>query len=348
MATPSQVLKDAEDAEKIWQEMYDKKPDDKPDDKSAEYRVDEPKPEDKEGEPKPDEKPIDKPDEKPAVEDKDKEKPKEETVDYWKHRFEVVEGKLKTEVPDLALRLNETLNKLRAVETELTGLKTGKTVETEKPIKVLEELENDPSVAFLKAEYPDVWKGIGAVVDKVVKSTREEIDKLSSELKKQGSEVAKTNRDRFYDDLDTIKTWEVINASPGFNAWLDQPDRYSGMSRRDLLSAAYARLDSNTVKNFFEDFLTESTPKKDNPPSDDGDKRKVEVDKGKKPVVDSPRDVGHKRPADKDQLQPTLIKASEISEFYMNVQKGVYKGREADMQRREAELDKAIAEGRVI
>lgn len=187
-------------------------------------------------------------------------------------------------------------------------------METDK--KLLESLEQDPDVAFLKTEYPDVWRPVGKAIEKVATDAEEKIKALSNQVERQGKQ-------RLYDDLDrNVENWETTNTSPGFSQWLEQEDRYTGLTRKQLLLSAYQQHDSETVQHFFEDFAKETTSDMSNV------HRQVDESRGRE--------------------QPELIKSSEVKEFYDAKQRGRFVGREEEMKKEEARIEKAVEEGRVV
>jgi len=182
--------------------------------------------------------------------------------------------------------------------------------------KILDSLENDPDIQFLKNEYPDVWRPVGKAITEVATNAEKRIEVLSEKVERQGKQ-------RLYDDLDrNVENWEVINVSPEFGQWLEQEHSYSGFTRKQLLLSAYQNHDSEIVQNFFDDF--------------------------KKETASNMGNANQHSDRDRDNPQPELIKSSEVKKFYEDVQRGRYVGAEEARQGEEARIEKAVIEGRIV
>jgi len=269
----------------------------------------------------------------------------EQELEKAKHKYDVLKGKYDKEVPELALKLSEQAGELKALKEQIASLTAGKkdgdasTKKDDAPV-----IEEDPSIKYLQDEYPEVYKGLKTAVGKELKGLSEKIDKLAESVKVNTQEVHRTAEERYYDDLDTVKEWRVINKSEEFNDWLDQVEPLSGFKRRDILLDAHGSLDSNRVKSFYTSFLKETKPVEQ--PGEGSESAEEKARKAKMKGL-APDTTGTRRVADKSDNKTKMVKGSEIKKFYEDVRKGVYKGRDAERVAEEARLDAAVAAGMV-
>ncbi len=180
--------------------------------------------------------------------------------------------------------------------------------------KILDGLEKNPSVAFLKTEYPDVWDGIETAVETVAANAQQEIAELSTEVKRQG-------QTQFFSALDRdVPNWEAISNSLEFREWLQKPHSLTGLSRYDLLTDAYGHLDAERAKAFFQGFLEETV-------SNTGRTERL---------------------VEKDTHQQSEVTRAEIEKYYRNVERGFYTGIPDAKRKEEERIERAIASGKVV
>jgi hypothetical protein len=251
----------------------------------------------------------------------------------FKHEYEVLQGKYNAEVPRLA-------EELRSLKDELAAIKAGQVkVEEKKKVGIVDLLGQDPNIESLKAEYPDVYNAVTFINQKAVDMLEAKIATIEGKLEETHIVTEKTAKENFYNDVDTVKDWKVINKSQEFNDWLDERDPLTGFVRREILADAYGQMDSVRVKGFFQEF------QKTVPPVVKPTTSTVVEDKT---VIGAPKGAGGKIPVDKGEQKIEYIKASDVQKFYRDSVRGIYKGREADEAKEEARINKAIAENRVI
>jgi hypothetical protein len=263
----------------------------------------------------------------------------ESKLEKAEQRYKVLQGKYSKEVPEFAGRLADQSRRIQELTDEIGELKTA--TQTEKVVGkakgLLEDLESDPDITWLKTEYPDVYRSMGKALEKLSTNLTEKIQALSSKLSDQEVETKAGRKNKFYEEVESIPDYQVVNTSQEFNDWLDNTDPLTGFPRRSILNDACEKYDYSRVRNFFSEFKRITTP--------------VTPVSAVKPGVGDvaiTRATTKSRPVDQTVNQPKIIKASEVKGFYDDVQKGRYKGREADMAKREAEIDLAIAEARIV
>jgi hypothetical protein len=115
-----------------------------------------------------------------------------------------------------------------------------------------------------------------------------------------------------------LPNWREINQDSGWKEWLTIPDVYSGLPRQQLLNQAFAAGDADRVLTFFNGFLAENA---------------------QPPVARASR-----MSADNSQ---TIITNKQIEGFYDRVRRGFYEGKEKQKMAEEAQIHRAILEGRL-
>lgn len=267
----------------------------------------------------------------------------------WEARYKTLQGMFKADVP----RLRE----------EVLGLKTALADATRKLEQRVEPPAPEPRAPETKlGNTKDAEDFGGDLVDMV---RRQAVDAARAEF---GGEIARlealnkdlvtklngvsevqtvTAQERYMNDLaQRVPDYLAVNEDPLFLAWLDQEDVLSGEKRQAFFNRAYRGLDVERTAKLMLAFK---------------DSLRTE------PVVTAP--VGEpvpvaEKPADRlaRQVQPVPSRAdvppapsaagkifsmSEIEGFYRDITQGVYRGRETEQARIEAEIDAAVAEGRL-
>jgi hypothetical protein len=127
-----------------------------------------------------------------------------------------------------------------------------------------------------------------------------------------------------------VPNWEEINTNDAFLAWLGEVDPVYGQPRQAALNAAQQALNSDRAANVFKAFMATlpQTPKS-NP-----------VDKQV-----SPKAAASTAPTP---TEKPVISQKQVTDFYNEVAKGKYRGREQEAARIEAAINAAMAEGRIV
>jgi hypothetical protein len=168
----------------------------------------------------------------------------------------------------------------------------------------------------------------------------------------RGLQVNSTNN-ALHDALDrAVPAWREIFANPRFAQWLSLPDIYSNRIRSDMLREAAAAGQTARVVSFYQGFLAEEAatgqngqlPGRESPPAPRPPA--VPAMNLAAPGRGSPA-ASQVNPAAAASGKPILTRA-QVTEFYDNVRRGRYAGRQADKDRDEAIVHSAVAEGRVL
>lgn len=187
---------------------------------------------------------------------------------------------------------------------------------------------------FTKALQSVVRGEVSAMFDQRMRPVEERVNQVA-----QNSEEAQ--RDSFNRNLEGLAPgWQQTYNDPIFQQWLDNTrDEYANRSFRDYFDEANQSWDAQRIAKFFNKYL-EATGKqtsiKDDAPKQD-DPRKRLVTPGKS-------NAGNPAPP---QQQAKVWSIAEVNKYYSDFRQGAYRGREAEADQIEAEIDRANAEGRI-
>lgn len=178
-----------------------------------------------------------------------------------------------------------------------------------------------------------------------------QLSALEAENERLRQMVAEQSRGSMTAALDaSVPNWRQIFADPRFTQWLNLPDVYSGRLRSQLLTEAADAGNSRRVVAFYQGFLADAVATgqidSGSPPSPRTPARKAAIaleavatpGRGH-PAGGTPSRAGNEKP---------LITRDQIKEFYSDVRKNRYVGREQQKMAEEAVIGAALRDGRVI
>ena len=162
--------------------------------------------------------------------------------DQWEHRYKVLEGKYRAEVPRLNADNRELKQQLDSLKNEIEQLKS--------------RGEQAPS-SLISAEDrekygDDLLDVIKRAAQEQVSAKDAEIADLKRQLEAVTTTTAKNVEVSFFDRLgQLVPDWVTINGDESFLKWLDEYDEFTGKTRQDLLSDAEQAKDAERVARFF-------------------------------------------------------------------------------------------------
>jgi len=253
------------------------------------------------------------------------------TEDY-EHKFNVLQGKYNAEVPAMAYELAQA-------RQEIKELKKPK---EEPKVEPKVDLESNEKIKAFNTEYPDVVDAVKLITNIMLDERLGRVDEKISKVEKTVGTVTETfgqnERERFKTDLDTDtdvgKEWRAMNKDPEFIRSLQGNDIYTGRTKNELLQDAWNRMDRAATLQFFKDFKA-TKPSRPAPTS----KVKKDVDPMK---IDPPRGGSGGPDVDAIEKGKATATLAEIDKFYKDSAAGLYRGREAEFEKEERRLLKAI------
>lgn len=251
--------------------------------------------------------------------------------DEWEHRYKVLEGKYRSEVPALSRSVNEAKETIASLQAQLNAM--------QKASEPKEEKKKDTRYDEVRGIYPEM----SAIIESLerlesenaklkskleaVDGVKESVDSLSTNVKAVQKTVAEKNYESFLSAISAkVADWQVINEGYSFHQWLTGRQPGSFDTRQEVLDKAAAVYNPEPVIEIFNAWKDYSGASKPKP----------------KPDVMPARSGADSVPNDKK-----VYTQKEVDTFYDKIIKGHYRGKEAEVARIEAEFLAAEREGRL-
>lgn len=253
----------------------------------------------------------------------------EKGADYWKHRFDVLQGKYNAELPGLREQLQEAQQRMARMQIELEQVKESH----QKAAQTRQQQETDTAtLKTIRDEYGDeianVFERMQGTIQTLESRLASELEGTKKEVNATREAAAQTAAEAYYQSLDDkVEGWREVNTDPDFHAWLEEEEGISGRTRGEILKESHESLNARRVARIFSEYKRqkEGTTKRD--------PRESQI---------TPDTAGGETTP---QGKPIYSRA-EVKKFYEDVTKGKYRD-----SKRVAELDRkysiAQAEGRI-
>lgn len=267
----------------------------------------------------------------------------------WENDYNAMKGrhdKLKEEtIPELNNRIRHLESLLASAATAPKQQEPQQRPPSELQFgKVTDKDREDFGEEFLDAARRAAEEKLGPYIQQLEQQVRQ----LGGSVQTAASMSAKSAKEALYRTLDTqLPNWRQVNRDQGFIAWTNMRDPFSGQPRIKLLQEAFDNNDTDRVLHFFRSFLTDEATtapapgyQTETPPAQQPGKVPLETfaapGRAKAPAAQTP-------PGEKE-----TISRAQISQFYLDVQKGKYRGNEAEKNRLEQMIFDAERDGRII
>jgi SepF-like predicted cell division protein (DUF552 family) len=286
------------------------------------------------------------------------EPPKAGGDDVWKHKYDVLNGKYRAEVP----RLHEDVRKLnmqladqnRQIQSLTDKLEEAK---TRRPEPSMSKAEMKKLIS--DAEIEDYGDDMIEVMRKAAKEAllpeveqlreenrllREESDSLRQTVGNVTQTYSQNARDVVYTSLnEQVPEWKALNEDSLFLDWLSQEDTFAGRQRGELLTEAFEQNNAARVVAFFRGYLKENEAFYQAPPAAVTPTSTATTSMDNLVAPGKPRGA----PADAHRGQKKVWTQGEITAFYADVRKGKFRSRPADQAKIERDIIAAGNEGRI-
>lgn len=253
--------------------------------------------------------------------------PKTETAEYWKSRFDVMQGKYNAEIPRLVEQIN-TLN------TQLQAMAQAGKKEDDPPAR------KPASAEEALANLYDTWgSDLTDAIDGLIRARMQNVEEKVSKVE---TVTAQTAAEKFYAHLDqSAEGWRELNTDPGFLAFLQTPEQFTGMPYNALLTMAFERGDAARVAAIFNHYKTA------NPTSTPGRRPS-----GQQPPTPehlaAPAKRGGGDPGPAPNNGPKVFTMAQVNAFYKDLELGRYRGKEQEAAALEHEILLANQQGRIV
>lgn len=254
---------------------------------------------------------------------------------YWEERFRVIQGKYNNEVPAYAGQVRLLQEQMAALTQQLETAKAAKPSQpAERKVTEAEVDEFGPELVDLigrRAE--EMYAPIVADLKSQISALHQQVTGIDRATAETAAEAA---RQRTIDVLRAqVPQCDSINTSADFMLWLNQVDVYAGVSKGVMLREAYEQNDVTRVIAIFKGFQDESAP------------NARETNRGSVtgiPLNDLSRMVSPggaantALPANGAQSSKRQWTPETIGRFYADVNRGAFRGRDAEKTAIEREI----------
>jgi hypothetical protein len=165
------------------------------------------------------------------------------------------------------------------------------------------------------------------VIEPQIQTMQQKLDAVANELFKTKRENLNSQLDRA---LPGPPSWREVNQSSEFLAWLETKDQYSGMRKIDLLRSGYDANDYSRVYSIFSDYM--------------GGRQRRQANQ-QLPVQRSPDGFAYRSSTP---ARGRTYTRSQVAKAYDDLNRGRWKGREAEWQALERDIIAAATENRII
>ena len=258
----------------------------------------------------------------------------------WEHRYNSMKGRY-DRAEDTIRGLVQRINALEASQH------APQPVQQPTPDLQFKPLITDKDKDDFGADFIDVAQR--AAMDKVspeIAALKAQLARLEGTVGTVANQTAQQTQQTIFQTLDgKLANWRQINKDAKFLAWVALPDPLSGVIRRNMMMDAFNQGDAQRVLRFFNGFLSEeaaTAPATTQPapvtPQGNG---KVPLENFAAPGRATTA-AATTAPAEKE-----TISRRQIANFYALVNKGHYRGNEAEKDALERRIFAAEAEGRI-
>lgn len=264
----------------------------------------------------------------------------------WEQKYRSLQGIFNAQMPVLRAEVASLTANLAAAQQALKAKEVtpASTSETPRPSKV-----TAADVDAFGADLLDVVKRQAAEIVADAQTAWEaektrltgEITTLRQQVETTAERTVTSDRNKYFGDLaQLVPDYERVNVDPGFIAWLAEAEPLAGVQRQSFLKTAFDGFDARRTADIFSAWkATQAAPAPTlAPPAPPAPApRTLSVTPGPSRATTPPA------PADTAKVWT----ASEIDVFYREVGRGDFKGREAEQVATVADIDLALAQGRV-
>lgn len=278
------------------------------------------------------------------VQDNNKAQPAEGSAEDWQHRYNSMKG-----------RYDRAEDTVRSLNNRIANLENLLSTANQQP-KPVAQISPDLQFRKISAEERETYGD--DFIDVASRAAQEKLSPELTELRRQVTELSsklggvETVTKQTVEQgvraflTDRLPNWKEINRNPNFIAWLNLPDAYSGAIRFTMMNQAFQTGDGQRVLNFFNGFLSDEAA---SAPAPVPTSQTTPAPTGKLSLENLAAPGRAKAPAATQVPgEKETISTAQIAAFYANVQKGVYKGNDAEKNRLEKMIFDAQAEGRVV
>jgi len=254
--------------------------------------------------------------------------------DPWEARYTSLRGLFEKTVPELQGQVKTLQSNLTDAITRLNqASETQESQPAQPPAADPRDAENfgQDLVEMVSRVASQAIGRTAQTFDAKVAQFEQQMARLETAVQGTTQQVAVTAEQAFFDRVTKlVPNWDQVNVDPAFVAWLQGIDPVYGLARQAALNRAQESLNADHAAAVFQAFIgpQQAAPKEPDP-----------LDKQM-----SPRSATSVQPTS---AQPQMISQADVTKFYDDARRGLYRGNEAEYARIEQLINAALAESRI-
>lgn len=268
--------------------------------------------------------------------------PMREPDDEWQQRYRTLQGKYDSEMGHMR-------GQLASMQNLIASMNTAPPAPAPPPASV-EPQVTDEDREMWGDDLPNaVSRWVGQTQEGRFRQLEAQISQLSGGQQRHDATLTQHSVMSQLDmDPDLAGRWRQLNEDNSFLQWLSEIDQFSARPRIELLREAYAQGDANRTGRFFKSYLAEHTaPPASRAPSHTMQNGSAPAGRMRLEELAAPGRAAASGTNGGASPERRIWTNREIGAFYRDVQRGAFRGREADKDRIERDIVAAASEGRV-
>lgn len=267
----------------------------------------------------------------------------DKTEKTLEQKYKTLQGMYNAEVPRLHAEKRELASRVQQLE-QLIATMNARPAQQQAPVQKLiteQDVEDyGDSIEVMRKVFREEMSSKDAEINELKQLVRQMQGTVVPQVHQLSQNYAVSKEQRFWADLQTaVPDWQDINGSAEFQSWLLEVDPLTGIPRQTYLDDAQRNLDARRVANFFSAWkgmtgVPDARTHREAQPASELE-RQVAPGKGRS---------GGARP----QGEAKTYTSEDIKKFFSDVQKGKYRGKEAERDRIERDIFAAQREGRIV
>ena len=190
----------------------------------------------------------------PETRNVDQERRREDDADYWKQRFNTVQGMLNAQSAQFTEQLRAANERIQALASDL---------EKQKETRTAPQVDDKDAETFGEDLTEAIDRRAKRMAESLVaaqtQSLLDHIQKLEAKLGTVNQQVEVSSQDRFYNRLEQlVPNYRETNQEAGFLEWLGAIDPVYGEPRQAALDTAAQKLDAERVAQIFKAYESQS------------------------------------------------------------------------------------------
>lgn len=267
----------------------------------------------------------------------------DKTEKTLEQKYKTLQGMYNAEVPRLHAEKRELSNRVQQLEQLITSMNAAPAKQqapAQKLVTEQDEQDYGDSIEVMRKVFREEMSSKDGEIDELRHLIRQMQGTVVPQVHQLSQNYAVSNEQRFWADLQAaVPDWQDINGSREFQSWLLEVDPLTGISRQTYLDAAQRDLDAHRVAKFFAAWKGPAG----------GHNARTQRESQSTSELERQVAPGRGRSGGaKPQGEAKTYTSEDIKKFFADVQKGRYKGKEAERDRIERDIFAAQREGRIV